>query len=653
MDVDERPAGPANLAIARLVRILWRRKLWAFVTLDIVLVAALVLANRADDQFRATAQVRLPLDATSVFTVDAPTPEQVELELETQRRLVTSPEVESRVDDVLGDDTALVQDVVVGAVENSYILEITVTSADAEVAADAANAYATGFVDVVLEQSVEPVQNRVEQLNQVADEQQALADGLDQQITDASNAQSDAQINLEALTRVIDDLVDRGGVPSPEQTAQQAELSRQNTNAQREYDNLVQQQDAYRAAATSFRSQATTLETEESFRSLNRATVLASATVPAGPIPRSLARDLAVAIVLGSMLGAGVALGRDYLDQTVHDLAAVPDARYPLLGTVANAEDGWAVRRGHPGLIIYNERWSAVAEDYRALRTSIEFAGLERPVQTIMVTSARAGEGKSTTLANLAAVMAAAGSRTIVVCCDLRRPRIHELFGLQNDVGLTSVLLGDVSLDDAIQHVTIPGGHTIDLLASGPLPPNPSEVLGAERTGDLLAELRKRYDHVLIDPTPVVPVTDAVVVSRWVDAVLCVVRIGVTRRTAFDQMVTVLDRTGVSVLGVVATAVGSRWSARKERYGYSPIGPTDTEASWGRVVATAEPEAAPSPPSGPPRTTGLPAPSPPRVPDAPAGAKPPPAPATGRATGPANAPRTGSGRGGRSARSGR
>jgi receptor protein-tyrosine kinase len=189
-------------------------------------------------------------------------------------------------------------------------------------------------------------------------------------------------------------------------------------------------------------------------------------------------------------------------------------------------------------------------------------------VQTLLITSASPGEGKSTTLANLAAVFAAAGSRVVVVCCDLRRPQIHRFFKLSNEVGLTSVLLGTHTLEEAIQEVQLPGGYTLEVLASGPLPPNPSEVLGSARAGEVFEQLRQRADYVLLDPPPVVPVTDAVVTSRWADAVICVARMGVTRRRAFGQMLVTLERTAVPVLGVVLTGTGTKRTVKREGYVY-------------------------------------------------------------------------------------
>src|SRR5439155_23031319 len=133
-----------------------------------------------------------------------------------------------------------------------------------------------------------------------------------------------------------------------------------------------------------------------------------------------------------------------------------------------------------PQAVTLTEPSSSAAEAYRTLRTSIQFMGLDRPLRTLQVTSPSASEGKTTTLANLAVALARAGQRVVMVDCDLRRPRIHDFFGVSNEVGFTSVLLGEVPLSEAVQEV--PGERLMMLLASGMLPPNPSELIASERT---------------------------------------------------------------------------------------------------------------------------------------------------------------------------
>jgi non-specific protein-tyrosine kinase len=205
---------------------------------------------------------------------------------------------------------------------------------------------------------------------------------------------------------------------------------------------------------------------------------------------------------------------------------------------------------------------SPAAEAYRTLRTSIQFLGLEQPMRTLQVTSANPQEGKTTTLANLAVALARSGSTVAIVCCDLRRPRVHEFFGLENDVGFTSVLLGKVPLAGAVQEV--PDQARLSLLASGPLPPNPSELLSSRRTVEVFGSLQAEYDFVLIDAPPVLPVTDALVLSGRVDATLLVAVAGATTRKEAARAVELLRQVDAPLVGAVLNGVDTEGS-----YGYA------------------------------------------------------------------------------------
>jgi len=192
---------------------------------------------------------------------------------------------------------------------------------------------------------------------------------------------------------------------------------------------------------------------------------------------------------------------------------------------------------------------SAVAEAYRTLRTNIQFSSLDEPLRTLLVASASADEGKSTTLANLAVTFAQAGRRTILVDSDLRRPSLHAIFGTPNDQGLTTMLLQD----DAPAPLVETPIEGLRLLPSGPIPPNPSELLASRRLEGAIARLRDDADLVLFDSPPALAVSDAAVLSRRVDGVVLVVRAGTTRREHAARARQVLERAGARLLGVVLT----------------------------------------------------------------------------------------------------
>ena len=204
-------------------------------------------------------------------------------------------------------------------------------------------------------------------------------------------------------------------------------------------------------------------------------------------------------------------------------------------------------------LITITESRSPISEAYRTLRTNLDFAGLDRALKTLVVTSAGVSEGKSTTLANLAVVSAQAGRRVILVDADLRRPMLHQVFGLANDTGLTTMMMDDAALASPPLNQT--GVDGLSVLTSGPLPPNPAEVMGSRRMEEIIAALAERADQVLFDTPPVVAVTDAAVLATKVDGVVLVVSAGHTRRDHARTAVQRLQQINARLVGAVLTNV--------------------------------------------------------------------------------------------------
>jgi len=204
-------------------------------------------------------------------------------------------------------------------------------------------------------------------------------------------------------------------------------------------------------------------------------------------------------------------------------------------------------------LITVSEPRSPISEAYRTLRTNLDFAGLDRALKTLAVTSAGVAEGKSTTLANLAVVSAQAGRRIILVDADLRRPMLHQVFGLDNSAGLTTMMMGSDALDSPPLHDTAIDG--LSVLTSGPLPPNPAEVMGSRRMEEVIAALAGRADQVLFDTPPVIAVTDAAVLATKVDGVLLVISAGHTRRDYARTALQRLQQINARVVGAVLTNV--------------------------------------------------------------------------------------------------
>ena len=264
---------------------------------------------------------------------------------------------------------------------------------------------------------------------------------------------------------------------------------------------------------------------------------------------------------IGIVLGIALAFLREYLDDTVKtkdDLEAATGLT--VVGIVPAVAD-WKKREATPLISVMQPR-SPAAEAYRSVRTSVEFLSLDQPIGSIQVTSALASEGKTSTLANLAVTFARAGQRVIVLCCDLRRPRVHEFFGLSNRVGFTSVLLGDAPIATAIQKADreLP----IGLVASGPLPPNPAELLASKRAVEVIEELDRRCDLLLIDSPPVLPVTDALVISGLVDGVLLVASSGASTKRGVKRATELLRQVDAPLIGSILNGVQS-----KHEYGYA------------------------------------------------------------------------------------
>ncbi|MBA3943096.1 MAG: CpsD/CapB family tyrosine-protein kinase [Herpetosiphonaceae bacterium] len=202
-------------------------------------------------------------------------------------------------------------------------------------------------------------------------------------------------------------------------------------------------------------------------------------------------------------------------------------------------------------LVTIREPRSAAAEAYRALRTNIQFASLDKPLRTLLATSTAPNEGKSTTLANLAVTIAQGEQRVILVDCDLRRPTLHTIFNLPNEQGLTTMMLReDAGL--LAQKTDIPG---LVVLPSGPTPPRPADILGSKRMKEIILKLREYADMVLFDTPPINAVTDAAVLATAVDGVLLVFRAGDTKRDRAREAHQLLDKVNANVVGVVLTNV--------------------------------------------------------------------------------------------------
>ena len=302
----------------------------------------------------------------------------------------------------------------------------------------------------------------------------------------------------------------------------------------------------------------------------NLLTVVDPASPPAEPAsPRVLLNTLLAAIV-GLLLALGIAFVLDHLDDTVKspdDVEATTGL--PTLGTITKMRGG-KDRSEIYRLATLLSHLGPVAEAYRSLRTSIEFAGVDTPVRSLLVTSAIPGEGKTTTAANVAVVFAQAGRRTILLDADFRKPGIHRMFDLPNAHGLSSLLRTDATtLDDVAQNTE---QENLRVITTGPLPPNPAELLGSQRMRTILGRLASASDLVVIDSPPLQAVTDAVLLSSITDSTLLVVDAGRTHRGPIQRGRDALAQAGARVLGVVLNRVPERSSGRYQYDYYGAYG---------------------------------------------------------------------------------
>lgn len=296
---------------------------------------------------------------------------------------------------------------------------------------------------------------------------------------------------------------------------------------------------------------ATRIEASGGQTSPVKVSVVKPATFSDVPVSPKVVRDLILALLLGLLLGVGLAVVREVLDVSVKDPGEVQsDFGLPTLGIIAY--DPEAPKRP---LVVQSDPRSPRAEAFRQLRTNLQFLDIDHSPRSLVISSSIPEEGKTTTATNLAITLAQSGSRVVIVEGDLRRPRLATYLGLEAAVGLTSVLVGTVRLEDSIQKWGDSGLH---VLASGPTPPNPSELLGSQGMADVIHQLEQRYDFVLIDAPPLLPVTDAAVIATAAGGAVLIVRHGRTKQKQLAHAIGALRAVDATVYGVVLTMVPTK-----------------------------------------------------------------------------------------------
>ena len=496
-------------SIREYARILWSRR-WVVLGVTLACLGLSLAYSVATTRvYEGSASLLLApqLPATVLQANNAVTP-ALAVDVPTSIQIIESASVADLVKKSVPDAPK----VTATQVGTTNVVDVAVDSPDPQLAAKAATAYANAYLQSQRQQTAATLSKASQLLQSHLDAVQSTITAVHNEVASAGAANAGVQSELAAL------------------------------------------QAALQTEAQSIEGQLTTYQFFASSQADESGQVLTTASVPTKPVKPKTAEYAILATILGLVLGVGTALVLEFFDDGIRskeDLErAVADL--PVLGLVPdignwrNPEAAYLVSRSAP--------MSPPAEAYRSIRTSIQFLGLERAIRTLQFTSPSASEGKTATVANLGVVTAQAGMRVVMVCCDLRRPRLHEYFGMSNRVGFTSVLLQERTLDEALQPV--PGLENLQLLASGPIPPNPSELISGTRSAELLEALAARADLVLIDSPPAVPLSDAAALAGRVDAVVLVASAGIATRGHLGRAMERLDQVDAPILGIVLNRAG-------------------------------------------------------------------------------------------------
>ena len=314
----------------------------------------------------------------------------------------------------------------------------------------------------------------------------------------------------------------------------------------------------------------------------------ASGAIPIDPRGRM---NVVLGALLGIILGVGAAFFLEYLDRTVRTSSDVETLLgIPVLGIIPRlrrltpGDDG--VASGHRALplVVALDPLDPTAEAYRNLRMNLTFMSTEEdPIRSLLFSSPGPGEGKSTTAVNFAVMLAQQGQHVLLIDADLRRPALHRALDLLREPGLTNLLVGDATVREAVRPNVLPN---LDVLPSGPFPPNPSELLNSKAMKQLLEEFEGRYTQVIVDSPPMLAVTDAAVLAVHTDGAVLVLRSGETEQRAAERSVEQLRRLGVRVFGAVLNEVASTTTEEsyylQYYYTYQPT-PTEPQEGWAKL----------------------------------------------------------------------
>ena len=525
--------------------VLRRRKWSVLIVMAIVLAVAVVLSYRKTPIYESTAVLLLRTQPIESLFTNAASGADPERRVQNEAELVQSAATRREVEDRLGHSAGIS----VEAGGEADVIELTATSTDPDEAADIANTYAEAHRDLRQEQNVSELttaQDEVQvKLDQLATERVELEEQL-QTATDAQTQNTDpaqSEALADQVTQVQNQIAVNQGKRQP----------------------LEERQSQLQVAQDLATSQAPL-------------SVLSPASPASSPVSPNHRQDLTVGLVLAVLAAIAWAFVREHLDDSVRTTEDLDDATggLPQLGLIPRAREMEDVDDDSPIVVTAAKPLSHAAEAYRALRTSVEFLGIERRINTIQITSASASEGKTATLVNLAVAFAQAGDRVAVLDCDLRRPRLHEYFDVDPRIGLTSVLLNGTDPLEVLQPA--PGFDALEVVCAGPIAPNPSELLRTGRFAEAVERLLVQHNLILVDSPPVLPVTDALLLSRVTDATVFVASSGSSGKRRVRRAIQSLRQVNAPLVGTVLNRAPLDVAYGYVDYGYAnyPNGPRES-----------------------------------------------------------------------------
>jgi capsular exopolysaccharide synthesis family protein len=424
----------------------------------------------------------------------------------------------------------------------SSVVELSLVSTDPVGAATLVNTYANTYV--ALRQTID-----IERLAETKRQLQALLE--------------ETQTQIDTILQPVSE-IDEQIAADPSQAAglfgqRQAKLSE-----------LQGQLDPLEAEASRVRTTLSDINLGVELSSGGGAEVLSTAWVPDTPVSPNLPLNLGIGLVVGVFLGSVLAFLRDHFDDSVKTKDTVEKVTgVSTLGLIPKVAGSDIVTVSNPT--------APAAEAFRLLRTSVKFLGVDRQVRVVQVTSPSPGEGKTLVAVNLAVAFAQAGDRVVIVGADLRRPHMEEVLDIPLTPGLTAVLIGDVTLPQAIQSAdAVPN---LSVLPAGYPPPNPSELLSGERARRLIDVLGQTYDVVIIDCPPVLPVTDSLVLARMADTTLLVTSANKTSKRSLTRAVELLRQVDAPLVGTVLNSLSADDTFSGESYRYEPASKSSRRAA--------------------------------------------------------------------------